>query len=300
MLGVEPIEAPEQTITISPLDIGNLIHEAMDELVRAFPGSLPGFGRPWRAEHREALTEIATRLSERAETSGATGHPRLWEHERRRILDDLSAMLTDDDGYRSTEDAEVVASELTFGKGGNPPVRVPIPDGEVLMVGSADKVDRTRDGVLLVTDIKTGTAQRYAVIKDDPVAGGTRLQLPVYAHAARQQMDADQVRAQYWFVRKDRFKRIPVDLDDAVENLYSRTLGVLVGGIANGLFPAKAPEVADFAWVQCPYCNPDGLGHADARERWERKRGDPVLADLVGLIDPAGAVPDDDPDVESS
>ena len=136
--------------------------------------------------------------------------------------------------------------------------------------------------MLLVTDIKTGGSGRYAVIKDDPVAAGTRLQLPVYAHAARQQLGADQVVAQYWFVRKDRFKRIPVDLNDTVEDLYSRTLDVLVRGIADGVFPAKAPEVQDFAWVQCPYCNPDGLGHSDARERWERKRGQPELAGFGG------------------
>jgi RecB family exonuclease len=290
MLGIEPIEQPEQTISISPLDIGNLIHRAMDALVTEFGGRLPGYGEPWRTEHRDRLAAIASDLARGFESSGATGHPRLWEHERRRILDDLAAMLTDDDSYRREHDAEVVASELTFGRDGRPPVDVAVPGGTVLMVGSADKVDRTRDGVLLVTDIKTGGSQRYAVIGTDPVAAGTRLQLPVYAHAARQQLNAQQVKAQYWFVRKDRFKRIPIVLDDTVEETYGRTLGVLVRGISAGLFPAKAPEAADFAWVQCPYCNPDGLGHADARERWERKRFDPALAELVALIDPGADI----------
>jgi RecB family exonuclease len=293
MLGIEPIEQPEQTISISALDIGNLVHQAMDTLVTEFAGRLPGFGEPWRPEHRDRLAEIASDLARGYENSGATGHPRLWEHERRRILDDLAAMLADDDSYRREQDAEVVASELTFGRNGWPPVGVPVPGGTVLMVGSADKVDRTRDGVLLVTDIKTGGSQRYTVIGTDPVAAGTRLQLPVYAHAARQQLNARQVRAQYWFVRKDRFKRIPIVLDDEVERTYAHTLDVLVRGIAAGLFPAKAPEAADFAWVQCPYCNPDGLGHADARERWERKRLDPALADLVALIDPGAAAGDE-------
>ena len=44
----------------------------------------------------------------------------------------------------------------------------------------------------------------------------------------------------------------------------------------------------DFAsWVQCPYCNPDGLGHGEVRTRWERKRLDPTLLRLVRLIDPS-------------
>ena len=65
---------------------------------------------------------------------------------------------------------------------GFPPVAVEVPRGRVLMVGSADKVDQTRDGVLLVTDIKTGRARTLTVLNDDPVAAGTKLQLPVYAH----------------------------------------------------------------------------------------------------------------------
>jgi hypothetical protein len=39
-------------------------------------------------------------------------------------------------------------------------------------------------------------------------------------------------------------------------------------------------------WVQCSYCNPDGLGHSEVRARWERKRHDPTLERLVRLIDP--------------
>ena len=50
------------------------------------------------------------------------------------------------------------------------PVAVEVPRGRVLMVGSADKVDQTRDGVLLVTDIKTGSARTFTVLNDDPVA----------------------------------------------------------------------------------------------------------------------------------
>jgi RecB family exonuclease len=287
MLGIEPIQQPEETLTISSLDVGILIHDAMDELVKKFAGRLPGYGEPWSDDQRASLQEIAARLAAVQEASGATGHPRLWVMERERILSDLAAMLVDDDEYRATHDAAVVESELSFGKDGQNPVTVDIPGGVVRMVGSADKVDRTRDGELIVTDIKTGGSQRYRKLRQDPVVAGTRLQLPVYAHAARQRLLGDRVRAQYWFVRKDRGTRIPIDLDDSVEQRYAETLGVLVGSIADGLFPAKAPESADFAWVQCPYCNPDGIGHADARERWERKRNDPALAELVSLIDPA-------------
>jgi hypothetical protein len=136
------------------------------------------------------------------------------------------------------------------------------------------------------------------------VVAGTKLQLPVYAYAARAVLGDDSlpVEASYWFVRKDRGKRIPVHLTPQVEQRYADTLDVIVSSIAAGLFPAKAPEIADFAWVQCPYCNPDGIGHSDVRARWDRKRHAPELARLVGLVEP-GVLDDpsllDDPPLTS-
>ncbi len=38
--------------------------------------------------------------------------------------------------------------------------------------------------------------------------------------------------------------------------------------------------------MQCGYCNPDGLGHGEARTRWERKRADPALKVYVALVEP--------------
>ena len=34
--------------------------------------------------------------------------------------------------------------------------------------------------------------------------------------------------------------------------------------------------------VDCPFCEPDGLGTADAWERWEHKQGDPRLQRWFG------------------
>jgi len=157
----------------------------------------------------------------------------------------------------------------------------------VLLRGSADKVDLGADGTIYVTDVKTGGFSRYEGIETDPVAGGTKLQLPVYAYAARARLGepSTPVEASYWFVRRGG-KRIPVPLTPEVEARYVDTLDVIVSSIAAGFFPPKAPEVPDFLWVQCPYCNPDSLGHSEVRARWDRKRHDPVLERLVRLIDP--------------
>ncbi|GAA1643485.1 hypothetical protein GCM10009744_37220 [Kribbella alba] len=291
LLQVEPLESPEDLLVISPLQIGNLIHNSLDAFVSRLAGSLPGYGEPWADEQRSLLLAIGAELADRFEAEGLTGHPRLWQRERLRVLGDLLVLLADDDRWRTLHDASVVASELRFGFDGEPPVEIPVPSGRVLLRGSADKVDLGKDGTIYVTDVKTGGFSRYEAIESDPVAAGTKLQLPVYAYAARARLgeQSTPVEASYWFVRKGG-RRIPVPLTAEVADRYVDTLDVIVSSIAAGYFPAKAPEVPDFLWVQCPYCNPDGIGHSEVRSRWERKRNDPTLERLVRLIDP-GALP---------
>ena len=187
LLGVEPVEQPEEIIQISAADTGTLIHAAMDRMITEAQdaGSLPSYGEPWSDKHRKRLRELALDEATEFTERGLTGHRRLWEPELAAILVVLDRMLDDDDRWRSAHDARVVSSELKFGMEGKDPVKVSLSDGEVLMRGSADKVDRGRDGTLLVTDIKSGKADSFKVIEKDPVAAGTKLQLPVYAHAAR-------------------------------------------------------------------------------------------------------------------
>ncbi|TDW78017.1 ATP-dependent helicase/DNAse subunit B [Kribbella pratensis] len=287
LLQVEPLEAPEDLLVISPVQIGNLIHNSLDAFVTRLAGSLPTNGEPWTADQRQLLLAIGADLADQFEAEGLTGHPRLWQRERLRILGDLMVLLTDDDRWRAERSASVVASELRFGFDSERPVEIPVPSGRVLLRGSADKVDLGADGTIYVTDVKTGGFSRYEGIESDPVAGGTKLQLPVYAYAARARLGepSTPVEASYWFVRRGG-KRIPVPLTPEVEERYVDTLDVIVSSIAAGYFPPKAPEVPDFLWVQCPYCNPDGIGHSEVRARWDRKRHDPVLERLVRLIDP--------------
>ena len=288
LLGVDPLEQPEDLITISSADVGTLIHASMERLVRECGDELPGPGQPWPAALRVRLIEIARELAAEAETSGLTGHPRLWRRERERIEADLVAMLDRDNIWRAQVSAKVVASEMPFGNDVEPPVAVPVPGGAVLMRGSADKVDVGTDGTVYVTDIKTGSRTSYkAITPDDPLGGGAKLQLPVYGMAARDRFGdpTTVVRAGYWFVRKEP-GRIEIEVTGVVEQALSTTVDILASSIATGLFPQRPPEKPDLSWVQCHYCNPDGVGHATNRERWERQRHDPKLRQLVSLLEP--------------
>ena len=290
MLHVEPIQAPEEQIEISPMDIGNLIHESFDELISQCGGAgeLPGYGKPWTSQQRQRLQEIGRAKAEDYEKAGLTGHHALWTRTRDSLLATLDWMLTDDEHWRARLDARVLTSELAFGFGGHPEVLIGVDGGALHFQGSADKVDECSNGTLLVTDLKTGSAWRFAKLSEDnPVGGGEKLQLPVYAHAARARFgDAHtEVRAMYWFVRKDR-RRVEVPLTDTVERTYAETVGLIARSMANGVFPPRAPAEPDFRWVTCEYCNPDGLGHADVRRRWEAKRLAPELRDYTALVEP--------------
>ena len=296
LLGVTPLEQPEDSVTISPMDVGNLVHECFDELVTEFADTLPGPAQPWSAAQRARLMEIADAKGREFEDRGLTGHPTLWERERLRITGVLINMLDVDDAWRLRTNTAVRASEMPFGLKGVDPIEIMIPSGRVLMRGSADKVDVAADGTIYVTDIKTGSRRAFKEItQDEPTVGGTKLQLPVYAYAAREVFGdrATPVVTAYWFVGRDQ-GRVELELTPALEAEYAETLDVIVQSMANGLFPAKAPEVPDFAWVQCPFCNPDGIGHGEVRERWESKRNDPSLRDLVDLIEPTSPSSKDD------
>ncbi|MCP2370896.1 hypothetical protein BJ978_001572 [Agromyces terreus] len=292
LLGVRPLESPEEILRLRTVDSGSIIHTVLDRLVTESP-SLPGYGEAWTAGHRERMREIADQVMDDFERRGLTGHPRLWATDREALHRTLDRILDIDDQAHAERDSRIIASELPFGMRDAPPVRITIDGGAVAMRGSADRVDETLDGTLLVTDFKTGSAGNFKGISNDPVAAGTKLQLPLYAHAARDAFGRDRVEAAYWFVgKRDHGTRIPVVLDDTLERTYADALATLVGGIRDGHFLAKPPATDDFMYVQCPFCNPDGVGYGHVRGPSERKRTDAALRRLYGLIDPSALPPE--------
>lgn len=285
MLRVQPLEQPEDIVSIRSVDVGTFIHESLEELAVQVQGELPQHGEPWTTAQRELLRQIGEKKADEFEKLGLTGHRRLWIAERARLLNDLARTLDEDDRIRGERAARVHASELTFGMNGADPLSISVPGGSVRLSGSADRVDVGADGTVYVVDFKTGSSSRYADIKPaNPLANGTKLQLPAYAHAARLAVGtAVDVQAEYLFVRKG-MGRISVPLAD-VEEAFSETLALLARSIAAGVFPQHPPKDDDHGWVRCVYCNPDGRGYVDGRDRWASKRRDPRLVEYVGLVE---------------
>ena len=162
------------------------------------------------------------------------------------------------------------------------------------MLGSADKVDRTRDGVLLVTDIKTGRATKFVELKDDPVAAGTKLQLPVYAYAARA--------APRWQTTSRRSIGSSVG---RTHSSASRSCSTTTwrrstprrsppssARFATGYFVPKPPAQAAYGWVDCEYCTPGGYGHDDARSPVRAQARRPAASGLIAARRPAAGRPE--------
>lgn len=283
VLGVDVVEEPERRFEMSPLDKGSLVHDILDEFVT---GAIDG-GHPldrWTDADRDRLHRVAAEHFTHYEAEGLTGRALFWRRDRTRLLADLDRFLVEDND-RLAAGLRPIATELHFAD-----VPLPLPSGHTLLVrGSIDRVDRAPDGSLVVVDYKTGSTTSYAALKaTNPHVGGTHLQLYLYAVAARHALGVgDPVDAYYWFTSaKGGFKKIGYPVTPEIADGVCGAVDTIVSSIAAGVFPARPSEKPAFTWVDCWFCTPDGLGAADRRREWERKRRDPALARYVALAEP--------------
>ena len=301
LLGAQPIEEPASTGPISAIELGNIFHNTMDGFIQQekAAGTLPGPAEPWTELHEKRLFAAARTAIAGHRAKGLIGHPTLWEFQEERVMAEFRAMLHFDTEWRAANRSRPVDSELAFGgTHPHPAVEVEVPAGVVRFTGSADKVD-VSDGAVFVTDIKSGSARRFKDIgasrnhEDESASwtvGGTKLQLPIYAKAAREAFGLEASEARYWFVHgASAGTEVNLPLTPDVEASFAEDVGVLVDHIARGHFIAKPSRDPGFLWVDCDYCTPHGQGHAIARDAYEDKRLAPELLELLMLIDPDGA-----------
>lgn len=310
VLRVEPVEDPADTLWISPLDKGSLIHEILEHFVLRVLDAPPAPGEPWSEAHHELLRDIGGAVCDSYEARGVVGRHLFWARDRARILMRLDRFLYEDDAYRARTAASPVAAEMAFGLPGSEhdAVDVAIAGGRTLRFrGSADRVDVTSDGTVRVIDYKTGRPYEYRGLSaDNPDDHGTHLQLAVYGVAARARFGTGDpatataagagapVAAEYWFVTdRESLTAIGYEVTDDVLERVGTTLGTIVDGIEQGQFIARPTASASDPYVRCRYCDPDGLGVAERRREWERKRHDPLVRSYAELAEPT------DPDAEA-
>lgn len=327
LLGLSAITEPEQILRLSALERGHLVHEAIDRFYRPLIAnrhawssgepmpshgsgrSPPGPSRPATDEDRRELIRLGQELADEAEERGLVGLPLLWQRDRETLLADLGELLDQDEQRDSHSRGDIQRSEFRFGfDDAAPAVAYRLEDGsEIRFRGIIDRVERTGNGDVVVIDYKTGASDSYrGIVKRDgadPTVGGTKLQLPVYALAAQAHFGGDTASATaarnaaavlsaYWFISsgRGRWEWLPLPIDDAVMTRFAEVVSIIATGIRNGVFVGFAQPSDDRRhYSVCPYCDPDGLGTADVRHSWRRKRDDPALAAFAALVEPAEA-----------
>ena len=280
LLGIRPVDEPEEIVTVTALDRGTAIHAAVHRLQQAvLDGDIVAPGPSgWTEAHARLLAQIGGEVADELETLGRTGRRAFWANERQALLDELAQWIESD--RENWQGRTLLLSEASFKD--DEAVEVGLPGGRcVAFVGQLDRVDQLADGTVVVTDHKTGRADNYAgLTDDDPTAGGTRFQLPVYAAAARELLGLPDARvhAEYAFFAKAKFRRIGITLDERSWPAVGDALVRVVTGIEAGVFPAIPDPPGYQHYVKCEYCQPDHLGTGERWPEWDRKRHDARLA----------------------
>ena len=291
VLRVDPVEDPEESYRITPLTRGSLIHDVLDNWLdeQIAENAVPAPGIGWQEAQLRRLLELGHVEAERLAARGMVGRRVYWQRERQVLLQDLAGFLAFDDIQRAAHAMRPIATELPFGMPDSttPPIEIPLPDGRTLRLrGAIDRVDEAHDGTLTVIDYKTGSTRGYdKLTAEDPVPGGAHLQLVLYAIAARVALGLDRpASGAYWFVTsRGQFASIGYSITETVTDTALAVIAEISDGIGNGIFPQHPATPGFRPWVDCWFCEPDGLGLSHQHRDWRRIAEDPDLAPYLAV-----------------
>jgi len=280
LLRLNAVEEPEERETMDPAARGSLLHQVLNDFFQEQRRrGRPVPHEPWTAADRDLLLELAEGEMKEARRRGLAGLDLFAAHELRAIRADLREFLRQDSAFRREtgavpSDFEARIAETSI--------------AGVTLRGIVDRIDRSPDGrEAWVIDYKTGSKKPYEGIRDqDPFAGGTRLQLPIYAEGTP---GPERVTAGYWFVsRAGGFEWVNyVSTPERQERLRD-VLATMVEGIRGGAFPAVSGDENAYygGWENCRYCDFTRLCSRRRDDEFAEKREDPAVLPWlrVGLV----------------
>ncbi len=291
VLRVDPVEDPEESYRITPLTRGSLIHDVLDQWLdeQIITNAVPEPGIGWTGAQLRRLRDLGEAEADRLAARGMVGRRVYWNRERQVLLQDLTGFLAFDNIQRAAHGTRPIATELPFGMPGSstPPIEITLPDGRSLRLrGAIDRIDEARDGTLTVIDYKTGSTRGYdKLTAEDPVPGGAHLQLVLYALAARSVLGIDNpARGAYWFVTsRGQFSTVGYPITEPVTDAALGIVAEISDGIGAGVFPQHPATPSFRPWVDCWFCEPDGLGLSHQHRDWRRIADDPDLAPYLAV-----------------
>jgi len=253
-LGLEAREEPTEGLDARQL--GNIYHRILAEVyVDPMVTDTNSF-----EQLLEVLPRVAKRVLDEAPKREGFRETAWWEQTRLEIEDKVRASLE----ALAEENGEWVPSflEIPFGLWEQPALVVNTEEDSLRLRGSIDRVDVAADGTVRVIDYKT--AGPWAFTKR-AVADGQKLQLPLYALAARDALELGRpAEGFYWHVQQAEHSRftlssfdggpegaIRVALDAAWEAVRRARSGDFVPRAPKGGCPDYCPAVA-FCWRYSP------------------------------------------------
>jgi len=275
VLHAAPLADAEAQGAPGSTDWGALAHEALARLYREWPGA------PDRPAAR--IGAIWREVCERYAAARAVGYPLVWEVETARIGAVLAAVVAEDAAELSDTGFRPIETEIVLSATIDRPRPVPIR-------GRLDRIDSAAGG-LRVIDWKfqwTRSDDRLNLVTQ--ALRGRTLQPPLYAALAARYAESaaggkrrdagGPVTVAVYAVRPDSrdglLERLPYRPDPATAERIEDTIGSLVAGIEDGLFP-MIPE------RYCSWCDVAAAcrrRHAPSRARAER---DPRAASLAAI-----------------
>ena len=258
----------EEEDEISAADTGSLVHKILERFVKE------------GGQTETDLLDLAEEEFAKAQASGITGYPLLWEMAKENIRAGLQNFLVAEAEWLPDPTGESSAEE-SFGEGSEiGEVRVSTDDlGEIWFRGKIDRIDRVGDEVR-VRDFKTGKPEPYfdgarGRRADRTLSNGRAMQLPVYVAAARTKYTdpAVQITGSYCFPLADNNTHDVAPYTEDDWETFQVPLSAIVGAARRGLFPAT-PETAgdsDQERGNCTYCDFNRLCPTRRRQIWERK-----------------------------
>jgi RecB family exonuclease len=292
VLEVHDVDRPEKIDQLEATDKGLVAHAVLETIVREAigAGAVPAPGEPWPLQVHDRVEQLVDAELAELEARGRGGHHRYRSHERRTLIAALQRALRHDAAVRARDGVTPVAVEMAFGTSMADALTITLPGGQSLPFrGYIDRVDRG-EGIVSVFDYKTGSRTPFKDLDaDDPVQGGRRLQLGIYALAARQRYGDARVTSEYWFTKHSgpeadlKGFELGPDQEDALLHVLDR----IVAGIKEGVFPARPGEHLYHlgTFESCLFCDLDRLCSPERAEEWDLKRHAPALADYRTLAE---------------
>lgn len=256
-LGLEASAPP--ALGLDVMQIGSILHKILEETYKTAenPADVDSV--------LKNLPAIAGRVFASAPQDYGFRPSELWELEQEQFLQTLETTIQE--LAEASEGWVPFAYEQAFGIKDFPPLEIQLGNEKILLHGVIDRIDKNSQGELRVVDYKTGSSH----LTPGDLKDGKRLQLPLYALAARDALKLGKpVAGMYWAINASEAGSLKLEsfksetgagVEAAIETVRGYLLHI-VTGIRSGEFPPMPPKGG------CPeYC-------PAAQWCWRYQKGD--------------------------